>query len=116
MTNSERTIVIRTSKPIDLAASVAGQVIIPAPGSGQQLWIYGVLALADATAAGTVQLKASDGTNITGPLSLGAGGFVLPVTPNVALPWFKVATNKALEADTGACTVDGVIVYATVSV
>ena len=40
----------------------------------------------------------------------------LPMSGNFAMPWLKVPTNKALEADTGACTVDGIITYAIVSV
>ena len=44
------------------------------------------------------------------------GGWVLPHSGNFAMPWIKVATNKALEADTGACTVDGIICYAVVDV
>ena len=44
------------------------------------------------------------------------GGWVLPMSGNFAMPWIKVPTNKALEADTGACTVDGILTYAIVSV
>ena len=105
-----------THAVVDLAASGANQQIIAAPGTNKQLWVYGLFVMAD-TAAGTIKLEDSDGTALTGTIALSdEGGFVLPVTGNLAVPWFKVPTNKKLQADTGACTVDGVITYAVVSV
>ena len=105
-----------TSKAIDLAANTANQVLVAAPGAGKQIWVYGLFMMAD-TAPGTVTLQDDDDTALTGTIALSdEGGFVINPSGNFAMPWLKVATNKALEADTGACTVDGIITYAIVSV
>lgn len=105
-----------TSAVIDLAASTADQEIIAAPGASKQIWVYGLFMMAD-TAAGTVTLQDEDDTALSGTMAVSdEGGWVLPMSGNFAMPWIKVATNKALEADTGACTVDGIITYAIVSV
>jgi len=105
------------SAVVDLAATTANQVLIAAPGANKQLWIYGLFMMAD-TAAGTVTLQDEDDTALTGTMAVSdEGGWVWPMSGNFSMPWLKVPTNKALEADTaGACTVDGAITYAIVSV
>ncbi|MFA5053956.1 MAG: hypothetical protein WC565_07845 [Parcubacteria group bacterium] len=104
------------SAKIDLAASSANQVLVAAPGANKQIWVYGLFMMAD-TAAGTVVLQDEDDTALSGTMAVSdEGGWVLPMSGNFAMPWMKVATNKALEADTGACTVDGILTYAVVSV
>ena len=104
------------SSRIDLAANTANQVLVAAPGAGKQIWVFGIFMMAD-TAAGTVTLQDEDDTALSGTMAVGdEDGWVLPMSGNFAMPWIKVATNKALEADTGACTVDGIITYAVVSV
>lgn len=104
------------SAVVDLAASTANQSLIAAPGENKQIWVYGLFMMAD-TAAGTVTLQDEDDTALSGTMAVSdEGGWVLPMSGNFAMPWLKVATNKALEADTGACTVDGIITYAVVSV
>jgi len=101
---------------VDLAASTADQVLVAAPGASKQIWVYGLFMMAD-TAAGTVTLQDESDTALSGTMAVSdEGGWVLPLSGNFAMPWIKVATNKALEADTGACTVDGIICYAIVSV
>ena len=105
-----------SSAAVNLAASTADQSLVAAPGANKQIWVYGLFILAD-TAAGTVALQDEDNTALSGVMAVSdEGGFVLPMSGNFAMPWIKVATNKALECDTGACTVDGVITYAIVSV
>jgi len=105
-----------TSVAVDLAASGANQVLVAAPGANKQIWVYGLFMMAD-TAAGTVTLQDEDDTALSGTMAVSdEGGWVLPMSGNFAMPWIKIATNKALEADTGACTVDGIITYAIVSV
>jgi len=105
-----------TSVAVDLAASGADQVLVAAPGADKQIWVYGLFMMAD-TAAGTVTLQDEDDTALSGTMAVSdEGGWVLPMSGNFAMPWIKVATNKALEADTGACTVDGILTYAVVSV
>ena len=105
-----------TSVKIDLAASSANQVLVAAPGVNKQIWVYGLFMMAD-TAAGTVVIQDEDDTALTGTMAVSdEGGWVLPISGNFAMPWIKVATNKALEADTGACTIDGLMTYAIVSV
>jgi len=105
-----------TSVAVDLAASGANQVLVAAPGANKQIWVYGLFMMAD-TAAGTVTLQDEDDTVLSGTMAVSdEGGWVLPMSGNFAMPWVKVQTNKALEADTGACAVDGIITYAIVSV
>ena len=105
-----------TSAAVNIAASTANQVLVAAPGASKQIWVYGLFMMAD-TAAGTVALQDEDDTALSGVMAVSdEGGWVLPLSGNFAMPWIKVATNKALEADTGACTVDGIITYAVVSV
>ena len=101
---------------INLAASTSNQELVAAPGAGKAIWVYGIFAMAD-TAAGTMTLQDEDDTALTGTVAVSdEGGFVLPISGNLQMPWVKAATNKALEADTGACTIDGVLTYAVVSV
>lgn len=101
---------------IDLAASTANQVLVAAAGANTQIWVYGLFMMAD-TAAGTVTIQDEDDTALSGTMAVSdEGGWALTPSGNFAMPWIKVATNKALEADTGACTVDGIITYAVVDV
>jgi hypothetical protein len=105
-----------TTKALDLAATTANQVLVAAPGASKQIWVYGILAVGD-TADGTLTLQDEDDTALSGTICVNDGsGFVVAPSGNFAMPWIKVATNKALEADTGACTVDGLICYAIVSI
>lgn len=105
-----------TSAVVNLAASTADQELIATPGANKQIWVFGLFMMAD-TAAGTVTLQDEDDTALSGTMAISdEGGWVLSMSGNFAMPWIKVATNKALECDTGACTVDGIITYAIVSV
>lgn len=105
-----------TSAAVNLAASTASQELVAIPGSGKQIWVYGLFVMAD-TAAGTLALTDEDDAALSGVMAVSdEGGWVMPMSGNFAMPWIKVATNKALDADTGACTVDGVICYGIVSV
>jgi hypothetical protein len=105
-----------TSAAVNLAASTADQVLVAQPAAGKQIWVYGLYMVAD-TAAGTVALQDEDNTALSGVMAISdEGSWVLPLSGNFAMPWIKVATAKALECDTGACTVDGIICYGIVSV
>jgi len=105
-----------TTVKIDLAASTANQVLVAAPGAGKAIWVYGLFMMAD-TAAGTVVLQDEDDTALTGTMAVSdEGGWVLAPSGNFAMPWLKCTTAKALEADTGACTIDGLLCYAVVTV
>jgi hypothetical protein len=105
-----------TSAAINIAASTADQELVAAPGASKQIWVYGLFMMAD-TAAGTVALTDEDDTALSGVMAVSdEGGWALPMSGNFAMPWIKVATNKALDADTGACTIDGIITYGIVSV
>ena len=104
------------SEPIDLAASTNNQELIASPGAGYQIWVYGLFMMAD-TAAGTVRFHDGLGIPRSGTMAVSdEGGWVLPMSGNFAMPWMKVATSQALQADTGACTVDGIITSAIVTV
>jgi hypothetical protein len=101
---------------VNLAASTADQEVVAAPGANKQIWVYGLSVVAD-VAAGTISIQDEDDTALSGIMAMpDEGRFVMPPSGNFSMPWIKVATNKALEIDTGACTVDGVITYAIVSV
>lgn len=101
---------------IDLAASTANQEVVAAPGANKQIWVYGLGILLD-TAAGTIKFHDSTPTDITGTMALSdEGGLVVAPSGNFSMPIWKCGTNKALQADTGAGTVDGWINGAIVSV
>lgn len=101
---------------INLAASTGDQELVAAPGANKQIWVYSLFMMAD-TAPGTVTLQDEDDTALSGVMAVSVeGGWVLPPSGNFSMPWLKVATNKALEADTGACTIDGILTYAIVDV
>jgi hypothetical protein len=101
---------------INLAASTADQVIVADPGASKQIWVYACFMMAD-TAAGTVTFQDDADTALSGVMAVSdEGGWVLPHSGNFAMPWIQCTTNKALEVDTGACTIDGIICYAIVSV
>lgn len=101
---------------VDLAASTANQELVAAPGANKQIWVYGLFMMAN-TAAGTVTLQDEDDTALSGTMAVSdEGGWVLPLSGNFAMPWIKVATGKALEADTGACTIDGILCYGIIDV
>lgn len=106
-----------TSKAIVLAAGTLNQSIIAAPGAGKAIYVY-ALSVHGATGAGTLTLQDEDDTALSGAIALDAGyNYELTPAANMAMPWIKVATNKALEGDTaGLCTVGGVITYAVVTV
>lgn len=105
-----------TSTVVDLAASTADQALVATQGAGRQIWVLALFLMAD-TAAGTIVFQDEDDTALSGTIALSdEGGFVLPFSGNFNVPWMKVATNKALEADTGACTVDGIILWASIEV
>lgn len=103
-----------TSDDVNVATG-ADNSIVAAPGANKQIWVYGLALTADV--AGSFSLQDEDNTALTGVMPIGAtGGFVMPISGNFSMPWFKVATNKALEIDCVTCTADGVITYAIVSV
>lgn len=105
-----------TTGPVNLAAATANQVLIANPGPGYQIWVYGLFMMAD-TAAGTVALEDSTGAALSGVMAVSdEGGFVLPVSGDFSMPWIKVPVNRALRADTGACSIGGIITYALVGV
>ena len=98
------------------AAAAADQELVAAPGAGKQIWVYGLFMMAD-TGAGTVTLQDSDNTALSGVMAVSdEGGWVLPMCSNFEMPWLKVTTNKALEADCSTSTVDGIIAYGVVTI
>jgi len=98
------------------AAAAADQVLVAAPGTGKQIWVYGLFMMAD-TGAGTVTLQDDADTALSGTMAVSdEGGWVLPISGNFAMPWVKCTTNKALEADCATCTIDGILCYGIVSV
>lgn len=101
---------------INIAASTASQELVATPGANKQIWVYGLFMMAD-TAAGTVALTDESDTALSGVMAVSdEGGWVLVPSGNFAMPWIICTTNKALDADTGAGTIDGIICYAIVEV
>jgi len=93
----------------------ANQVLVAAPGASKQIWVYGIDITI--TTAGTVALQDEDDTALTGAMAFADnGGWAVAPSGNFAMPMFKVATNKALEADVTTSTINGMISYAIVSV
>jgi hypothetical protein len=93
----------------------ANSALVAAPGANKQIWVYGLVLLANV--AGSFSLQDEDDTALSGIMPIAAtGGFCMNPSGNFAMPWIKVATNKALEIDCVTCTADGVITYAIVSV
>ena len=104
------------SVAISVGASATDSVLVAAPGADKQIWVYGFVGSAD-TAAGTISLQDSDNAAGSGVMAVSeTGGFSVPPSGNFAMPWLKIATNKALEMDTVACGFKGVLSYAIVSV
>jgi hypothetical protein len=98
-----------------VAETGANQPLIAAPGANKQIWVYGGAFTMDV--AGTIAFQDEDDTVLSGVMPIGiTGGMVLPLCGNFAMPYFKVATNKALEADVVTGTVNGWLNYAIVSV
>ena len=97
------------------AVTGTDQVLVAAPGANKQIWVYGIDFLT--TVAGTVALQDEDNTVLTGVMNFPAtGGLSKDPSGNFAMPWKKVATNKALEVDVVTATINGSIQYAIVSV
>lgn len=104
-----------TTDDVNLAANTANQSVVAAPGESKQIWVYGLMGTVDV--AGSISIQDEDDTALSGVMPVDAkGGFVVNPSGNFAMPWIKVATNKALEIDTVTCTFDGIITYAIVSV
>jgi hypothetical protein len=98
-----------------VAETGANQSIIAAPGANKAIWVYG--GAFTISAAGTIAFQDEDDTVLTGVMPIDTkGGLVMPISGNFAMPYFKVATNKALEMDIVTGTVDGWLNYAIVSV
>lgn len=101
---------------VDCAANTDNQELIATPGANKQIWVYGMLG-GGSVAAGTIQLLDDADAAHTGSIPVGVnGGFSHPESGNFAMPWFKVATNKALDMKTVTCAFDGNMSYAIVSV
>lgn len=97
------------------AVTGTDQSLIAAPGANKQIWVYGIGFTC--SVAGTVAIQDEDNTAITGVVSYAqySGPLVSP-SGNFSMPLWKVATNKALEADVTTATINGWINYAIISV
>lgn len=105
-----------TSVAISASANTANQQLVAAPGASKQIWVYGFVGSAD-TGDGSISLQDEDDTAGSGVMPVVQnGGFAVAPSGNFAMPWLKVATNKALEIDTVTCGFKGVLSYAVVSV
>lgn len=103
-----------TTKAVNAAVG-ANSELIAAPGASKQIWVYGLLLMADV--AGSFTLQDDAGAPMSGTMTIAvAGGFQLAPSGNFQMPWIKVTTNQALDIDTLTCTADGIITYAIVSV
>uniref|UniRef100_A0A6M3K1B8 Uncharacterized protein n=1 Tax=viral metagenome TaxID=1070528 RepID=A0A6M3K1B8_9ZZZZ len=108
-------IVSYTTDDINLAAATANQVLVAAQGADTQIWVYALVGTADDD--GTISIQDEDDTALSGVMPVAAnGGFAINPSGNFAMPWIKVATNKALECDTLVCAFDGIITWAKVDV
>lgn len=104
------------SASVSAAAATADQELVAIPGASKQIWVYGFVGTAD-TGDGSISLQDEDDVALSGVMPVVQnGGFAVTPSGNFAMPWLKVATNKALEIDTLTCGFKGVISYAIVSV
>ncbi len=91
------------------------QELIAAPGADKQIWIYGI-DFSMAT-AGTVSFQDEDDAKKTGVMKIAdAGGMTKNPSGNWSMPLWKIATNKAFEADVVTGTINGSLSYAIVDV
>lgn len=98
---------------INLAAG-ANQVLVSSAAS-KQIWVYGLGFTVNV--AGTVSFQDEDDTAITGIMQIAAtGGMVSAPSGNLAMPMWKLATDKDLEVDVVTSELDGWLTYAIVSV
>lgn len=96
-------------------ATGADSALVAAPGANKQIWVYGLTLISNV--AGSFSLQDEDNTALSGVMPIDAkAGFVLNPCGNFAMPWIKVATNKALEIDCVTCEADGIITYGIISV
>jgi len=87
--------------------------VLAAPAAGLRHWIYGIIGTAG-TADGTILLRDGAATAFSGTMPIAQnGGFVLPVSQNPAIPWFRCGIAQAFQITTTLCTFDGIVVYAT---
>ena len=101
-----------SSAVIDVGAGATGTPIA-APAAGLQHWIYGIIGTAG-VADGTIVIQDGAATALTGTMPLAEhGGFVLPISPNPAIPWFRCGVAQSFQIVTVGCSFDGVVVYAT---
>ena len=91
--------------------------LVAIPGASKQIWVYGyALTCGDANGQ-TVELMDEDDTKATGIMEFAQyGGISVPPSGNFSMPVFKLASNKALDADVTGGDVDGWLAYAIVSV
>lgn len=103
------------SVPVD-AAKNGTRTLLAAPGANKQIWVYGWLLTG--LAIGTCKLQDSTPTARTGEMHIAAqGGNSPPRSDHANQPWFKCATNKALQAVLSAnLDLDGVLLYRIVEV
>lgn len=98
------------------AAAAGTRTLVAAPGAGLQIWVFGLMA--NLAAAATVDFINSTPTDMSGTMPYGANdGPKFPMSANPHAPWFKCATNTALQVTlTGAGgDLDGMLVYAIVA-
>ena len=97
------------------AAANGTREIIPAPGAGLELWVFGLIGTTAAN--GVATFKDGTPTSHSGDMVLktAASPAIFPVSANPAAPWIKCAANTAFQVtlDTN-CTLEGVVVYAKV--
>lgn len=101
---------------VSAAADTADQELVAAPGANKQIWVYSFIGTAD-TADGSISLQDESDTAVSGVMEVSQrGGVAMAPSGNFAMPWAKLATNKALEIDTVTCGFKGILTYAVVDV
>lgn len=99
------------------AVTGANQSLVAAPGASKQIWVYGYSFTVDTDDTIVAFQDEDDAGHVNYSEGFKAGGGVVKnPSGNFAMPAFKVATNKALEADVSVGTIGGELTYAIVSV
>jgi hypothetical protein len=97
------------SAVVDVAAN-GSQTIVPAPGAGKAIWVYGY-ELHAGVAPGTFVL-ASGATPLTGTCPVGVNG---GVARDADHPLYRCGDNQALCITTVGCAIDGSVCYRIVT-
>lgn len=101
---------------VNINSSSSGNTTLVAASSGNRIRILGLYLHAAGTAVAVSLQDGAGGSNLIGPINLGAnGGFVLPLSPSELRGWHETSVGTLLNMNlSGAVQVSGVLRYCLV--